>query len=79
MAIKLSLDSLDIKILKILQNNSQHTIKDIAKALGVSISTVSRALQDKPEISEDTKKYRQQCRFLQGLLAYMKTTVELER
>lgn len=32
------------------------TIKDIAKALGVSISTVSRALQDKPEISEDTKK-----------------------
>jgi LacI family transcriptional regulator len=32
------------------------TIKDIAKVLGVSISTVSRALQDKPEISEDTKK-----------------------
>jgi LacI family transcriptional regulator len=32
------------------------TIKDIAKATGVSISTVSRALQDKPEISEETKK-----------------------
>jgi DNA-binding LacI/PurR family transcriptional regulator len=32
------------------------TIKDIAKALGVSISTVSRALQDKPEISEETKR-----------------------
>lgn len=32
------------------------TIKDIAKAIGVSISTVSRALQDKPEISEETKK-----------------------
>jgi LacI family transcriptional regulator len=32
------------------------TIKDIAKSLGVSISTVSRALQDKPEISEETKR-----------------------
>ena len=32
------------------------TIKDIAKALGVSVSTVSRALQDKPEISEQTKR-----------------------
>ncbi len=31
------------------------TIKDIAKVLGVSVSTVSRALQDKPEISEQTK------------------------
>jgi DNA-binding LacI/PurR family transcriptional regulator len=31
------------------------TIKDIAKSLGVSVSTVSRALQDKPEISEETK------------------------
>jgi len=32
------------------------TIKDIAKVLGVSVSTVSRALQDKPEISEETKR-----------------------
>lgn len=32
------------------------TIKDIAKIIGVSVSTVSRALQDKPEISEETKK-----------------------
>ena len=31
------------------------TIKDIAKSIGVSVSTVSRALKDKPEISEETK------------------------
>ena len=38
MAIKLSLDALDIKILKILQNNSQHTIKDIAEQVNLSLS-----------------------------------------
>ncbi|MGJ3235665.1 LacI family DNA-binding transcriptional regulator [Marivirga sp.] len=32
------------------------TIKDIAKELGVSPSTVSRALKDHPDISHDTKK-----------------------
>jgi DNA-binding LacI/PurR family transcriptional regulator len=32
------------------------TIKDIAKALGISTSTVSRALRDSYEISESTKK-----------------------
>jgi LacI family transcriptional regulator len=32
------------------------TIKDIAKALGLSTSTVSRALRDSYEISSDTKK-----------------------
>jgi LacI family transcriptional regulator len=32
------------------------TIKDIAKALGISTSTVSRALRDSYEISADTKK-----------------------
>lgn len=32
------------------------TIKDIAKALGLSVSTVSRALRDSYEISEATKK-----------------------
>lgn len=34
----------------------QVTIKDIAKELGVSISTVSRALKDHPDISPQTKK-----------------------
>ncbi|MBD3750310.1 MAG: LacI family DNA-binding transcriptional regulator [Sphingobacteriales bacterium] len=32
------------------------TMKDIAQALGFSVSTVSRALSDSYEISEDTKK-----------------------
>lgn len=32
------------------------TIKDIAKALGLSTSTVSRALRDSYEISTETKK-----------------------
>ena len=34
----------------------QVTIKDIARELGVSPSTVSRALKDHPDISETTKK-----------------------
>ncbi len=33
----------------------QLTIKDIARSLNVSISTVSRALKDHPDISQDTK------------------------
>lgn len=36
--------------------NSQVTIKDIARALGISPSTVSRALKDHPDISPKTKK-----------------------
>ena len=32
------------------------TIKDLAKILGVSVSTVSRALKDHPDISDKTKK-----------------------
>lgn len=35
---------------------NQVTIKDIAKALGISPSTVSRALKDHPDISSETKK-----------------------
>lgn len=33
----------------------QYTIKDIATEMGVSVSTVSRALNDHPHISEETK------------------------
>jgi LacI family transcriptional regulator len=36
--------------------SSQVTIKDIAKALGISPSTVSRALKDHPDISAETKR-----------------------
>lgn len=36
--------------------SSQVTIKDIARALGISPSTVSRALKDHPDISPKTKK-----------------------
>ncbi|MCQ2204731.1 MAG: LacI family transcriptional regulator [Bacteroidales bacterium] len=38
----------------------QITIKDIAKTLGISVSTVSRALKDHPDISEETKRQVQQ-------------------
>lgn len=39
-----------------LKRHGQSTITDVAKALGVSISTVSRALNDKSDINPDTKK-----------------------
>jgi len=35
--------------------SNQVTIKDIARILGISVSTVSRALKDHPDISEETK------------------------
>ena len=37
------------------------TIKDIAKELGISVSTVSRALQNHPDISEPTKGLVRDC------------------
>ena len=36
-------------------NKPQITIKDIARALNVSPSTVSRALNDNPDISKETR------------------------
>jgi len=50
------------------------TIKDIAKELGVSPSTVSRALKDHPDISEETKK---QINELAKQLNYQPNTVAL--
>lgn len=49
------------------------TIKDVAKALGVSASTVSRALSDNYQISESTKRrvqeYSQQINFIPNHMA----------
>jgi len=36
--------------------NTKATLKNIANILGISISTVSRALKDHPDISQETKK-----------------------
>lgn len=53
---------------------NQVTIKDIAKQLGVSPSTVSRALQGHPDISEDTKR---QVNELASKLKYQPNAVAL--
>lgn len=37
---------------------SQPTIKDVAKLAGVSISTVSRVMNDSKPVSEDSRKSR---------------------
>ena len=37
-------------------NEGQATLKDLAEKLGISISTVSRALKDHPDINTETKK-----------------------
>ena len=39
-----------------MQKLSRTTIVDIAKASGVSVSTVSRILNDKPDVAETTRK-----------------------
>jgi DNA-binding LacI/PurR family transcriptional regulator len=38
------------------KKNAKTTIIDIAKASGVSVSTVSRIINDKPDVSEETRK-----------------------
>lgn len=49
------------------------TMKDIARDLGVSVATVSRALKDSPRISaekrEEIKKYAQEHNFYPNILA----------
>ena len=49
------------------------TMKDIARDLGVSVATVSRALKDSPRISaekrEAIKKYAQEHNFYPNILA----------
>ena len=38
-----------------MMKKSNITLKELSKILGVSISTISKALNDSPEISHDTK------------------------
>lgn len=53
---------------------NQVTIKDIARILGISASTVSRALKDHPDINVDTKKAVNE---LAGKLKYQPNAVAL--
>ena len=52
----------------------QVTIKDIAEKLGISVSTVSRALKDHPDISLKT---RQAVKELAKLLGYKPNLIAL--
>lgn len=54
--------------------SSQVTIKDIARKLGISTSTVSRALKDHPDISVKTKKLVNE---LAGVLNYKPNAIAL--
>lgn len=47
---------LDTESLKPIKKKGQVTIVDLAKHLGISVATVSRALNDKPDISQHTRK-----------------------
>jgi len=46
---------LDLKTVKPNKKNDQVTIVDLAKHLGKSVSTVSRALNEKSDISQQTR------------------------
>ena len=39
-----------------MKKGHQITMKEIAKKLGVSVSTISRALKDSPELHPETKR-----------------------
>ena len=49
-----------INNLKIMEQSGEMTMKDIARALGVSAATVSRALKDSPSISRSRREAIQQ-------------------
>lgn len=56
-----------------MKQNSTITMKDIARDLGVSVATVSRALKDSPRISEEKRRliqqYAQEHKFLPNAIA----------
>ena len=56
-----------------MSDSTNITMKDIARDLGVSVATVSRALKDSPRISaekrEAIKKYAQEHNFYPNILA----------
>ena len=43
-----------------MKENASMTMKDIARELGISVATVSRALKDSPRISEERRRLIQQ-------------------